>query len=660
MTIDARVRRGVGVTLLALALILVATASVARADTIYPDNKITGTSFDNGSSDGFASGGTSCTLLANLLPIVVPDVLCSVQQAPNATEGAGSPPGSMEVKFSSVVNGLAFIPPLALFQGKGTLRSPSFTASASGPATLLFDRRAILDAIIAIGGEGSYTFVLVNESSGGETPLAYEKLVRSTLIRRVDTGWQTLSGPAVAVTGGQRYRLEIRTLFQDQVLTGALSNTFRFLFDNIRLIVADGTSTFSEPPTVFTDDATDVHATDATLNGRVRANGLPSTFRYVYGTSAGSLTQATPVGDAGTGTTFVSRPRAIAGLSACNTYYFRIEATNSKGTSQGVVKSFSTDCKPTALTLPVTGISPTAATFNARINPQGQATTYLYEYRVKGTAAWTPSPEGASIAAGYHGDVQPNSVPIDGLTKVTTYEVRVVAANGLGTTTANVVEFTTPNDGPQGPPGEPGAPGAPGTPGAPGAPGVPGAPGTNGTNGTNGTDGAPGIPGIPGTPGQPGPPGTPGTRGPAGPAGTTASSTVDLESSNKLAMIRIDATSIVVPMRGRNIGRVRVRIFCRPVAVRTCSGNMKVRSINKILPNSLGLPNRPKRRVTFSTDAVQLDVRKIGFAILSFNAQRRSLLKREGSVRATVIVTVIDANNNRQNVRRTVTVVPGK
>jgi hypothetical protein len=654
MTIDARVRRGVGVALLTLALILLATMSVAQADTIYPDNKITGTSFDNGSADGFASTGTSCTLLANLLPIVVPNVLCSVQQEPNATEGAGSPPGSLDVKFNSVVNGLAFIPPLALFTGKGTLRSPSFTVSDSGPATLLFDRRAILDAIIAIGGEGSYTFVLVNESAGGETPLAYEKLVRSTLLRKVDTGWQTLSGAAVPVTAGQRYRLEIRTLFQDQVLTGALSSTFRFLFDNIRLRVADGTPTFSAPPTVFTDDATDVHATDATLNGRVRANGLPSTFRYVYGTSEANLNQATAAGDAGAGTTFVARPRGITGLSACNTYYFRIEATNSIGTSQGAVKSFATDCKPTALTLPVTGISPTAATFNARINPQGLATAYLYEYRVKGAAAWTQSPAGPPIAAGYHGDVQPNSVPIDGLTKTTTYEVRVVAANGLGTTTANIVEFTTPNDGPKGDPGPAGPPGAQGPPG-PGGPAGPVGPG--------GPAGPQGLPGANGTPGQPGPPGAagaPGARGPAGAPGTTASSTVDLESSNKLAMIRIDATRIVVPMRGRNVGRVRVRIYCRPVAVRTCSGNMKVRSINKILPNSLGLPNRPKRRVTFSTDAVQLDVRKIGFAILNFNAQRRSLLRREKNVRATVIVTVIDANNNRQNVRRTVTVVPGK
>jgi hypothetical protein len=651
MTIDARVRRGVGVTLLTLALILLAAVSVAQADTIYPDNKITGTSFDNGSADGFASAGTSCTLLANLLPIVVPDVLCSVKQEPEATDGAGSPPGSMGVRFDSVVNGLAFIPPLTLFQGKGTLRSPSFTVGGGGPATLLFDRRAILDAIIAIGGEGSYTFVLVDESSATETPVVYEKLVRSTLIRRVDTGWQTLSGPAVGVIAGHRYRLEIRSLFQDQVLTGALSNSFRFFFDNIRLRVADGTPTFSAPPTVFTDDATDISATDATLNGKVRANGLPSTFRYVYGTSAASLNQATAVGDAGAGTSLVDRPRAITGLSACNTYYFRIEATNSIGTSQGVVKSFSTDCKPIVETLPVTGISPTAATFNARINPQGLATTYLYEYRVKGTVPWVPSPAGASIGAGIRGDVQPNSVPIGGLTKLTTYEVRVVATNALGTTTANIVEFTTPNDGPPGPQG-PQGPAGPGGPQGPGGPAGPGGP--------QGPAGPQGNPGANGTPGPQGPAGTPGARGPAGAPGTAGSSTVDLESSNKLAMIRIDATRIVVPMRGRNVGRVRVRIYCRPVAVRTCSGNMKVRSINKILPNSLGLPNRPKRRVTFSTDAVQLDVRKIGFAILNFNAQRRSLLRREKNVRATVIVTVIDANNNRQNVRRTVTVVPGK
>ena len=124
-------------------------------------------------------------------------------------------------------------------------------------------------------------------------------------------------------------------------------------------------------------------------------------------------------------------------------------------------------------------------------------------------------------------------------------------------------------------------------------------------------------------------------------------------------MVRIDATRIVVPTKGRNIGRVRVRIFCRPIAIRTCSGTMKIRSVNPIRPQSFGVPVKPKRRVTFSTAPVQLDVSKIGYAIFDFNAQRRSVLKREKSVRSNVIVTVIDANNNRQNVRKIVTVVLG-
>ena len=48
MTTEARrVHRGVSAALLALALVLLATAPVAQADTIYPDNEITGSSFDH-------------------------------------------------------------------------------------------------------------------------------------------------------------------------------------------------------------------------------------------------------------------------------------------------------------------------------------------------------------------------------------------------------------------------------------------------------------------------------------------------------------------------------------------------------------------------------------------------------------------------------------
>ena len=125
-------------------------------------------------------------------------------------------------------------------------------------------------------------------------------------------------------------------------------------------------------------------------------------------------------------------------------------------------------------------------------------------------------------------------------------------------------------------------------------------------------------------------------------------------------MIRIDAQRIVVPLSGRDKARVRVRIYCRSIAVRTCSGTMKLRTIDKINPQGFGFPVRPERRVTWQTAPVQLDVREIGFAILTFPTQRLSLLRRIGRARSESIVSVIDAENNRQNVRKAVTVVRGR
>lgn len=636
MTIEARrVHRGVSGILLALALVLLATAQVAQADTIYPTNQISGTSFDSG-ADGFADGGGSCTLLANLLPIVIPEVVCDVTNSHNATDGAGlpaAPVGSIESEYRSVVSGLAILPPLSLLEGKAKFRSEPFTIAATGPGTLLFDRRAILDAVLAIAGQGSYTITLVNEAGGARTPLVSETLTRNTLINQADTGWQTLQAPStVPVTALERYHLEIDTLFQDQVVVAA-QNTFTFRFDNIRFRVADGTGTFVSKPTVFTDEATEISDVDATLNGKVRPEGLSTTYQFRYGTveaevAAGTAT-ATPPGGVGDQINLQHKERRIVGLTKCTPYFFRVEATNSVGTSVGAIKTFTTNCEPrSVLTLPATGVSPDSATFNARINPGGLATTYVYEYRVKTSAPFSPtafSSTGA-IGADIRTNVEPNSIPVGSLTKQLTYEVRVVATNALGSTAGNVVEFVTPGTG------ETGLTGPTGLQGNPGA------------NGNTGATGAPGPPGA---------------RGPAGAQGTSGASLPDVDSSSRLAMVRVDATRITVPSKGRNIGRVRVQIFCRRIAVRTCSGTMKVRSIPKIRPQSFGFPVKALRRVTFSTAPVQLDVGKIGFAIFDFNAQRRSVLRRESPVRSEVIVTVIDANNNRQNVRKAVTVVRG-
>ncbi|MEY2515442.1 MAG: hypothetical protein QOJ89_2800 [bacterium] len=630
MMIEARrAYRGVSGALLALTLVLLATVPVAQADTIYPDNVITGSAFTTGlANPGGSSWATDadsnhCTLLLGLIPDNEP-ATCNVDTTHDA--GIGTPPGSMRQSYEPVATGLS---PL-LFDATTTATSSPFTigpitGGASGKTTFQFDRRADVQAILDGDSSARYTFTLIDVTGGGNVR---SQLFQEDLNDNDNDFRGQLNDLMPNVTPGHTYRIEISTTFRTAFISVALQKTI-VNFDNIRLRVVDGTATFGEPGAI-TDPADDITGTSATLNGRTNARGLDSTYVFHYGTQAtGPLTNTIGPFSAGTGTTFQARSRPITGLTACTRYYFEIEATNSQGTTNGGRLALDTACKPDAVTLAVM-TSPDAATFSSSINPRSLDTTYYYEYGTVASGAFgsriplATDPQ-LTIPAGTRA-VAPNSYPVGGLTKQTAYQVRVVAFNDAGSTTGNVVQFTTPGTGDTG------------------------APGTNGTNGTNGTDGAPGAQGPAGTTGSSGPAGPAGPKGATGSAGT-AGKVLNINTGDPRALIRIYGQSISVPRKGRNVGRVRVRIFCRTIAELTCSGAMKVRSVNPIAPQSFGFPAKAKRRVTFATDAVQLDVGKVGYAILQFNAQRRSVLRREKSVSSTVIVTVIDAANNRQNVR---------
>ncbi len=512
MTTEARrIKRGVGATLLALAFTLIAAVPMAQADTIYPINQLGGATFDNGSADGFTATANSCTLLPLLLPITIPGVLCTVANTTNPTDGAASPPdlpGSIESKATLAAQGLAVIPPLTLIGAEGGFRSQSFTVTDDGPATLSFDRRAIFDAVLALGDEARYEISLVRESTNVSTQLAAETVPANVILTPVDTGWDPGIGGTTPVVADESYHLRIDTHFQTQLLAAALNNkTLRF--DNIALRVDDDTPTFVSAPTAITDPATNITCTtpvapavpscSATLNGRTNAQGLASTYSFQYGTDP-ALVGATTVGpfDAGDGIDLQPRSRAVGALLSCTTYYFRITAANVVGPASGAILSFTTWCAPDVVTQPVTGYAPTAATFNSAINPRGLATTYYYEYRVKNVTtpvAWTETatrilPAGTTV-------IEPNSVAVGGLVKETTYEVRAVGFNALGTDTGAIVEFTTPGTGETG------------------ATGPQGPVGPTGPQGPAGADGAPGLPGAPGAPGARGPQGAPGAAGPS-------------------------------------------------------------------------------------------------------------------------------------------------
>ena len=87
-------------------------------------------------------------------------------------------------------------------------------------------------------------------------------------------------------------------------------------------------------PSATTGSASNVSYYTATLDGTVNANGFSTTTWFQYGTTSGSYSNTSSTQSvSGTSDTTVSID--ISGLSGGTTYYYRIAAQNSAGTTYG-------------------------------------------------------------------------------------------------------------------------------------------------------------------------------------------------------------------------------------------------------------------------------------------------------------------------------------
>jgi hypothetical protein len=104
-------------------------------------------------------------------------------------------------------------------------------------------------------------------------------------------------------------------------------------------------SALAAPPTakpgVNTQPATAVNMHSATLNGVVDPNGLATTYKFQYGktTTYGTTTPIKPATGSGK---HISVSATVSNLASGTTYHYRLVATNSKGTTLGGDKQFTT------------------------------------------------------------------------------------------------------------------------------------------------------------------------------------------------------------------------------------------------------------------------------------------------------------------------------
>jgi hypothetical protein len=201
--------------------------------------------------------------------------------------------------------------------------------------------------------------------------------------------------------------------------------------------------TFTTPPAVnavLTAPATDVQNTTATVHGSFEPEGIATQYYFEYGASAGyGLKAPLPAGsDSGSGVTSVST--ALTELQPGVTYHYRLVAGNSFGTTSGPDRTFSTTQAPRIAAVFATEVLATSARLNAKINPNGFATKYRFEYGTTvALGSVAPIPDGELGAVDTAQDV---SVALDDLESGVVYRYRVSAESVLGTTTSEIQTFS--------------------------------------------------------------------------------------------------------------------------------------------------------------------------------------------------------------------------
>lgn len=209
--------------------------------------------------------------------------------------------------------------------------------------------------------------------------------------------------------------------------------------------------TLVDSPTVTTQAATNITSNTATLNGLVNANASTTTsVVFRWGTSAGSLSNnlsVTPSTVSGNSSTAVIGN--LTGLTQNTTYYYKLSATNSLGSSlSDPVESFTTtvDAAPTA-TLSAPGTSLTTQPFTVTITFSEAVTGFASsDLALSGaTSGWTAQIAQQISTSLYTVEFRPNAspAPTAGNFTIQLPATRVVDSASQANTISNSITVVT-------------------------------------------------------------------------------------------------------------------------------------------------------------------------------------------------------------------------
>jgi hypothetical protein len=191
-------------------------------------------------------------------------------------------------------------------------------------------------------------------------------------------------------------------------------------------------------PIVITQAATSISATSAIVSGSVNPNGFSTTYSFEWGTSTnyGNTTTTT---SAGAGMSAITVSASLSGLSGGTLYHYRLNATNSIGTTNGTDMTFSFGFA-TLETIPATSITTGTVNTGGLISTDGGV-----PITGRGTCWSTslnPTISGSHTSDGTGTGSFVSS--LTGLSASTTYHIRAYAINSTGTYYGPDLVFSTP------------------------------------------------------------------------------------------------------------------------------------------------------------------------------------------------------------------------